>query len=210
MPRDSNPVTRPPLRVLVVDDHAAARTVVTRVLRKEPDLVVVGQASNGQEALEHIAKSEPDLVLLDVRMPVLDGVATAQIIRRDFPHVRVIGMSVGPHDPAAQAMGRAGAVAYVSKQDIPALLTAIRHGRPLRPAASRRAEPRLTRALYRQHRLHLSRVTRGVWAITVVAPDGMTERLLGQFDTPERARRTAEEYIDRVIQDQAGPQSGTG
>jgi DNA-binding NarL/FixJ family response regulator len=127
-------VTRP-LRLLVVDDHPLARKALVSLLREEPDLAIIGQAGDGRDALQQVSQTDPDVVLLDVRMPDLDGVATAQILRSEFPHVAVVGMVVGPEDPDAPAMCRAGAVTCVPKGSVRDLLIAIRACRERRPAA---------------------------------------------------------------------------
>ena len=125
----------PPLRLLSVEDHPAARTALIGLLRREPDLLIVGHATDGKEALQQLVPPAPEVVLLDTRMPGLDGVATAQIIHSEFPEISIVGMSVGPDDPEATAMCKAGAVAFVAKGDIPGLLAAIRQHRERRAAA---------------------------------------------------------------------------
>ena len=84
---------RGPIRVLVVDDSATIRSVLSAVLGADPDLRVVGTAINGQVALASIAASPPDIVLLDVEMPVLDGIATLREIRRIHPKLPVLMFS---------------------------------------------------------------------------------------------------------------------
>jgi len=85
--------TRGPIRVLVVDDSATIRNVLSATLGADPDLKVVGTAINGQVALTSIAASPPDLVLLDVEMPVLDGISTLRAIRRTHPKLPVLMFS---------------------------------------------------------------------------------------------------------------------
>ena len=84
---------RGPIRVLVVDDSATIRSVLSATLGADPDLRVVGTAINGQVALASIAASPPDIVLLDVEMPVLDGIATLREIRRMHPKLPVLMFS---------------------------------------------------------------------------------------------------------------------
>jgi two-component system chemotaxis response regulator CheB len=84
---------RGPIRVLIVDDSATIRSVLSATLGADPDLRVVGTAINGQVALASIAASPPDLVLLDVEMPVLDGIATLREIRRTHPKLPVLMFS---------------------------------------------------------------------------------------------------------------------
>jgi DNA-binding NarL/FixJ family response regulator len=124
---DHSSPSSPSIRLLIVDDHAAARKALAQLLRDEPDLAIVGEASDGKEALQQMARTAPDVVLLDVRMPVLDGIATSQIIRTEFPQVRVIGMSVGPDPDQTAAMQGAGATACIDKADLEAIVAAIRH-----------------------------------------------------------------------------------
>ncbi len=115
-----------PIRLLIVDDHPLARKALTDILCDDSSLAIVGQASSGSETLQQIARTEPDVVLLDVRMPGLDGVATCQNIQAEFPSVRVIGMSVGPDPQDAVSMQRAGAVCCVVKADPESIVAAIR------------------------------------------------------------------------------------
>jgi DNA-binding NarL/FixJ family response regulator len=124
-----------PLRLLVVDDHPMARKALVSLLREEPDLTIVGQAGDGRDALLLVSRTDPDVVLLDVRMPDLDGVATAQVLRNEFSHIAVVGLVVGPEDPDVPAMCRAGASTCVPKGDVRGLLVAIRACRERRPAA---------------------------------------------------------------------------
>ena len=76
--------------VLVVDDHALVRTGVANIISQEPDLQVVAEAANGQEAVEAFARLRPDVTLLDLRMPVMEGVEAVRQIRAIDPAARVI------------------------------------------------------------------------------------------------------------------------
>ena len=114
-------------RVLVVDDHALVRRGVATLLAGEPDLEVVGEADDGPRAIELTRQLTPDVILMDINMPGLDGIEATRIIHAEFPAVRVIGLSMfeDPDQPAA--MQEAGAVGYFSKSDsAEALLAAIR------------------------------------------------------------------------------------
>lgn len=103
------------VRVLVVDDHAAMRRCLTRVLESETDVKVVGEATSGHAAIRQVERLEPDVVIMDVGMPALNGIdATRQIVEQ---HPRTIVIALSVHDCAMYAMGmlRAGARAYVLK-----------------------------------------------------------------------------------------------
>lgn len=79
-----------PIRVLVVDDHDMLRTSLVYALDGYDNLVVVGEAANGKEAVRLCGLLQPDVVLLDLMMPVMNGVAASQIIARDYPQTRII------------------------------------------------------------------------------------------------------------------------
>jgi len=123
---DSLPV--PPIRVLLADDHRILREGLASLLSEEPDLLVVGQAGDGMEAIELTRHTRPDVVLMDVTMPRLDGIAATRRITAEMSKVAVIGLSMHEEDDMADAMRAAGAVAYLSKGGpSEALIAAIRN-----------------------------------------------------------------------------------
>lgn len=121
------------VRVLVVDDHAAVRQSVVQVLEAEPDLDVVGQASDGRTAVDLVKDLHPDIIIMDVVMPQTDGIdATRQIVGQ-YPSVRVIALSIHAYRSYVVRMLGAGALAYVLKDDgvdeLMRALQAVRRGR---------------------------------------------------------------------------------
>lgn len=103
------------LRVVVVDDSADLRELICTLLESEYELQVVGRASDGSEALAVVAEMQPDLVLSDVSMPKMDGLALTAVITRHFPAVTVVLMS-GDDSPNLRAEGAAcGAHAFIHK-----------------------------------------------------------------------------------------------
>jgi DNA-binding NarL/FixJ family response regulator len=102
-------------RVLIVDDHALLRTGVANIINQEPDLHVVAEASNGLEALEAFELSHPDVILLDLRMPVMEGVEAVRRIRERDPRARVIVLTTYDTDEEISRALKAGAKAYVLK-----------------------------------------------------------------------------------------------
>jgi CheY-like chemotaxis protein/anti-sigma regulatory factor (Ser/Thr protein kinase) len=117
------------LRVLVADDHALLRRGFATLLAGEADLEVVGEAANGQQAIELTRQLLPDVILMDVSMQVLNGIETTRTIHAEFPGIRVIGLSMLEEPEQPEAMRQAGAVGYLSKNDsAEALLAAIRAG----------------------------------------------------------------------------------
>jgi two-component system CheB/CheR fusion protein len=103
------------IRVLVVDDHAIVRECFVRQLDSQPDLAVVGEAANGQEAIQRAKALQPDVILMDVDMPHMDGIEAARQITQQCPHIAIIGLSLYEDDTISRRMTEAGASAYVSK-----------------------------------------------------------------------------------------------
>lgn len=103
------------IKVLLVDDQALFREGLETLLSIWDDIEVVGQAENGQVALTQVAALVPDVVLMDLRMPVLDGVATTKRLAADFPRARVIVLTTFDDDETVFDALRAGAVGYLLK-----------------------------------------------------------------------------------------------
>jgi DNA-binding NarL/FixJ family response regulator len=103
------------IRILSVDDHLLLREGVAAVLNGEPDMVIVGEASNGREALELFRRDQPDIVLMDLRMPEMGGLQATSRIRAEFPNARIIVLTTYSGDALALAALRAGACGYLLK-----------------------------------------------------------------------------------------------
>jgi DNA-binding NarL/FixJ family response regulator len=104
-----------PIRILLVDDHAVVRQGLKMFLGLDPDLEVVGEAENGEEALRLTRELQPDVVLMDLLMPVMDGITAIASIRRDFPDTEVIALTSVLEDEAVMKAMRAGAIGYLLK-----------------------------------------------------------------------------------------------
>jgi DNA-binding NarL/FixJ family response regulator len=102
-------------RLLLADDHTILRDGIRALLSAEPDLEVVGEATNGAELLALLDNTAADVVLMDVQMPVLDGFATMPELRQRFPDVRVLVLSMLDHENYVVRMLEAGALGYVLK-----------------------------------------------------------------------------------------------
>lgn len=129
------PTTRPddsapdgaPIRLVVADDHQLLRDGLVGLLSGEADFAVVGVAANGREALEAVAELRPDVALLDVTMPDMNGVEAARRISRDYPEVRVLALSMHTENRFVTEMFQAGAAGYVLKMcDFTELAEAVR------------------------------------------------------------------------------------
>jgi two-component system NarL family response regulator len=136
-------------RVLVVDDHALLRTGVANIINLEPTLEVVAEAANGQDAIEAYRIQKPDVVLMDLRMPGIEGVEAVRRIREMDPQARVIVLTTYDADEDIARALQAGAKAYILK-DIAAdaLIACIRDvltGKTyLAPAAAAKLAERVT------------------------------------------------------------------
>jgi len=102
-------------RVLLADDHELAREALRSVLAREPDLEVVGEARDGQEAVNLAARLRPDLVVMDIRMPGLDGFAATRALRDVLPGARVVMLTSSEQRAYALEALRAGAAGYLLK-----------------------------------------------------------------------------------------------
>lgn len=103
------------VRIMLADDHVVMREGLARLLGSEPDLEVVGEASDGLVAVDKARRLAPDIILMDLSMPNLNGIEATRIIRRDMPETSVIGLSMFEEGERAQAMLDAGASAYITK-----------------------------------------------------------------------------------------------
>ena len=108
-------MTESSIRVLLVDDQAILRQGLKTLLELEPDLEIVGDGANGQIAVELVQRLNPDVVLMDIRMPVMDGVAATQAIHRQFPTVKVLILTTFDDDDYVSEALRMGAIGYLLK-----------------------------------------------------------------------------------------------
>lgn len=123
------------MRVLLVDDHATLRVALRGLLNDVPGFEVVGECEDGESAIDAVAARKPDLVLMDINMPVMDGIEATLEIKRAFPDVRVVGLSGFEDAAKVSAMIAAGASGYLLKtadpRDIAEGLQSILSGRPV-------------------------------------------------------------------------------
>ena len=106
---------KPRIRVLLVDDHRVLREGIAGLLKQEPDIEVVGQASDGVCAIEMARSLHPDVILMDVTMPRMSGIEATRRICHEMPGVRVVGLSMHEDQEMGAAMRRAGAADYLVK-----------------------------------------------------------------------------------------------
>ena len=126
------------IRIVLADDHALIRNSLSRMLETQADFEVVGIASDGEEVLELVRKLSPEVVLMDLHMPVVDGISAIEAVTRDHPEVSVIALSAFEEPTQVTAALEAGAQGYLIKDVEPEVLfagirAALTGGVPLSP-----------------------------------------------------------------------------
>jgi NarL family two-component system response regulator LiaR len=130
------------IRILLVDDHDMIRRGLAVFLLAYDEFLLVGEAANGQEALEQCARLRPDVILMDLMMPVMDGVSATRAIRQRFPDTQVIALTSFSEEKLVETSLQAGAIGYLYKNatvdELAAAIHAARLGQPvLAPEATR-------------------------------------------------------------------------
>ena len=127
------------IRILVAEDHLVARVGVTTIVNMQPDMMVVAEASNGQQAVELYRQHAPDVALLDMRMPGMGGVEAAMAIRAEFPAAKMIALTTYGGDEDIRRALTAGVLAYLTKDvlhdELLKAIRAVNEGHTYLPAA---------------------------------------------------------------------------
>jgi DNA-binding NarL/FixJ family response regulator len=116
---DSPPKARA-IRVLLVDDHPTVRETLRRALQAYPNIEVVGEASDGDEALAQVEHLQPAVVVMDINMPRMDGITATRLIKVQYPEIAVIGLSLENKEYQLYAMKKAGACGVLPKKEMSA------------------------------------------------------------------------------------------
>ena len=121
-----------PIKVLAVDDHPLLREGIAAVLERQQDIVEVGEATNGREAIESFRAHRPDVTLMDLQMPEMSGIDAMIAIRREFPNARIVVLTTYRGDAQAVRAFKAGASGYLLKsmlrKDLPDTIRAVHAG----------------------------------------------------------------------------------
>ena len=175
-----------PARVLLVDDHALLRTGVANIINQEPDLRVVAEAGNGVEAIEAYERHRPDVTLLDLRMPEMEGVEVVRRIRERDAHARVIILTTYDTDDEISSALKAGAKAYVLKDisadDLVACIRDVLAGKTyLAPAAAAKLAEGVTR---------VQLTPREMATLKLLADGKANKEIASELDISERTVKT--------------------
>jgi two-component system, NarL family, response regulator LiaR len=121
------------IRIMLVDDHAVVRSGLSAFLSVNPDLELVGEAENGEQAVVRAGILQPDIILMDLMMPVMDGVAATTTIKKQYPGIQIIALTSFQEDELVQNVLRAGAIGYlmknVSARELSAAIKTAREGK---------------------------------------------------------------------------------
>jgi len=167
----------PKIRILLADDHTILRKGVRMLIGSQPDMEVIGEARTGREAIDETRRLHPDLIIMDISMPELNGIESTRQICSDFPHTRVLALSMHKDSVYVREILRAGATGYLLKDsEDDDLLRAIR--------ALHRGEaflsPAISGAVLTDYRRHVSNpidllTSREREVLTLIA-DGKTNK----------------------------------
>ena len=173
-------------RVLLVDDHALLRTGVANIINQEPDLHVVAEAENGVDAIRAYERHQPDVTLLDLRMPVMEGVEVVRQIRERDPRALVIILTTYDTDDEISRALKAGAKAYVLKDisadDLVGCIRNVLAGKTyLAPAAAARLAEGVT---------HVQLTPREMASLRLLADGKANKEIANALDISERTVKT--------------------
>jgi DNA-binding NarL/FixJ family response regulator len=197
-----------PLRVLLAEDHHVVRRGLAMVLQTDADFSVVGEAVNGHEAVEMAVRIRPDLVLLDVRMPCIDGVRAAQIIKQQAPAVRILMLTGITPSPATLTMFHGAADGYILKDTSPVeLLEAMRcvgAGKPyLQGSIIRQLLGVVALGTEHEEALVVSPLTtREIEVLRLMAMSRTNREIAGSLSVSEETVRT---HVKHILQKLAQP-----
>jgi DNA-binding NarL/FixJ family response regulator len=182
-----------PIRILTADDHHLIRAGVSSFLATEPGLEVVAEATNGEEALEKYREVQPDLVLMDLSMPVMDGLAATRAILAAFPDARIVVLTTYAGDEDIHRALDAGAQGYVVKDMLAAdVLNVIRS-----VMAGRRGIPPAIAATLAEHTPRIALTPRETEVVTLIA-EGLTNAQIG--NRIGRTEETVKVHVKNILQ----------
>lgn len=169
------------IRVLMVDDHPLLREGIVAVIEGQPDLEVVGEATNGREAVEQFRARKPDIVLMDLQMPVMGGIEAISAIRSEFPDARIVVLTTYKGDAQALRAFKAGASGYLLKSMLrKELLDTIRSVH----AGHRRIPPEIANEIA-EHHTDDALSQREIEVLQRVAAGGANKIIAGELNISE-------------------------
>lgn len=187
-----------PTSVLLVDDHPVVRAGIRQLLEKAPDIVVVGEASNGDEALKMVDNLRPDVLLLDMEMPGLNGSEVAQKLQTSGSPVRILALSAHDDKQYIQELLSNGASGYLVKEEVPeAIVEAVRGvARGEQGWVSRRVAAQMSSWMREETEERMGLTGREVQVLKAVV-DGLTNQEIGL--ALGISEKTVEKHLEGVF-----------
>jgi DNA-binding NarL/FixJ family response regulator len=181
-----------PIRILTADDHHLIRAGIASFLATEPELQVVAEAANGEEALERYRDARPDLVLMDLSMPVMDGLAATRAIIEEFPDARIIALTTYAGDEDIHRALDAGAMGYLVKDMMVAdVLKVIRL-----VMAGRRGIPPAVAATLAEHTPRIALTPRETEVISLISTGLTNAQIAGRIG---RTEETVKVHVKNIL-----------
>ena len=133
------------IRILLADDHTIVRQGMARLLEDQPDFTVIGQATNGQAVVDMALELEPDIIIMDIAMPLLNGIEASKRIRKSLPHCKILILSMYSHEHYIHQLLEAGISGYLLKESsgqeiIQAIRSAMKNKTIMSPTISQKVE----------------------------------------------------------------------
>ncbi len=190
------------LRIMIVDDHEVVRSGLKAILEPEDDLEVVGEASSGSEAVEKVARSDPSLVLMDVRMEEMSGIEACRLIKRSHPQVNVLMLTSFGEEEAVMAPIMAGASAYllknVGRSELIRAIRGVAGGQNLLdPAVTKRVMERLAQLTVKDEEREVAGLSgQEKEVLALVARGSTSKEIAGKLVISEH---TARNHLSRIL-----------
>lgn len=190
-----------PVRVLLADDHAIVRKGIRDFLEEDPDLIVVAEATNGAEALRLAREHQPDVAVLDIQMPVMNGIDATREIKAQAPGVHVLVLTAYEDDPYIFALLRAGADGYILKnadadEIVRAVKSVARGGKVLDPAVAAKVLAQLNTGGPAAAADQVEPLSERELEVLQLAAGGLTNKAIGQ--TLQISDRTVQGHLASI------------
>jgi DNA-binding NarL/FixJ family response regulator len=190
------------IRIMIVDDHEVVRSGLKAILEPEDDLEVVGEASSGSEAVEKVARLDPSLVLMDVRMEEMSGIEACRLIKSSHPQVNVLMLTSFGEEEAVMAPIMAGASAYllknVGRSELIRAIRGVAGGQNLLdPAVTKRVMERLAQLTVKDEEREVAGLSgREKEVLALVARGSTSKEIAGKLVISEH---TARNHLSRIL-----------
>jgi DNA-binding NarL/FixJ family response regulator len=194
------------IRIMIVDDHEVVRSGLKAILEPEDDLEVVGEASSGSEAVEKVARLDPSLVLMDVRMEEMSGIEACRLIKSSHPQVNVLMLTSFGEEEAVMAPIMAGASAYllknVGRSELIRAIRGVAGGQNLLdPAVTKRVMERLAQLTVKDEEREVAGLSgQEKEVLALVARGSTSKEIAGKLVISEH---TARNHLSRILESSA-------